>query len=179
MRKSVILILLAAACLTACSPADRPADRPEKQPLPAETVYKGVQCAPAGGGAKAAETPQALWIPDAAALKALENRTAKRRINSGLPEPLADFDFSAHGLLFVYMGRKPTSGYSLALVPEKTFIRGQAALVTLKWQSPAPDAITAQVITHPCLFIRLPKENFTKIRVLDRQGRVKAVTGEP
>jgi len=175
MRKSVILIVLTAVALTGCSPADRP----DKQPLPAETVYKGGQCAPVGEAAKAAETPQALWIPDAAVLKDLEQRTAKRRINSGLPEPIADFDFSAHGLLFVYMGRKPTSGYSLELLPEKTFISGQAAIVTLKWQLPAPDAVTAQVITHPCLFIRLPKGNFSKIRVLDREGGVKAVAGAP
>ena len=174
MRKTVILILLAAAVLTACSPADRA----EKQPLSAETVYKGVHCTPAQQTAEAAETAQALWIPDAAALKNLEKRTAERWIDSGLPEPLADFDFSAHGLLFVYMGRKPTSGYSLQLLPEKSFIRGRAAMVTLKWQTPSPDAITAQVITQPCIFIRLPKGEFTKIRVLDPQGRVKAVAGE-
>lgn len=174
MRKSVILILLAAAALTACSPADRP----DKQPLSATAVYKGQQCGPVPAGTNPPDAPKALWITEAAGLKALGDSMAGRRINDGLPEPVSSFDFSAHGLLFVYMGEKPTSGYSLALVPEKACISGQAAMVTLNWQTPAPDAITAQVVTYPCIFIQLPKGNFSEIRVLDPQGRVKAVAGE-
>ena len=174
MKKTAALILLAAAALMGCLPAERT----DKQPLSATEVYKGQQCGRVASGTQAAEAPQALGITDPAGLKALGENMAGGSINGGLPAPLSDFDFSAHGLLVVYMGQKPTSGYSLTIVPEKACISDQAAMVTLKWQTPAPDAITAQVVTHPCIFIKVPKGDFSKIRILDRQGRVKAVAGE-
>jgi hypothetical protein len=53
------------------------------------------------------------------------------------------------------MGQRPTAGYSLEYIPEKSYSTGSTARITIKQITPPPGAITAQVMTSPCLFLRV------------------------
>lgn len=62
---------------------------------------------------------------------------------SGLPRMIA-----------ISRGEQPTAGYSLSLGEGR--MEGEALHVQVEWRTPAADAVTAQMISHPCLVISLP-----------------------
>jgi len=54
-------------------------------------------------------------------------------------------------------------------------VSGRSATVVLKRIKPEADARVAQVITNPCIWLKLPKESFSTIKILDQAGKLKAV----
>ncbi|MBS3731294.1 MAG: protease complex subunit PrcB family protein [Desulfobacterales bacterium] len=158
------------AALFSCSAAGPQQD---SKALAARTVYQSSTCSPN------IQEPCARWIQNRRELAALF--AAKRRSpdGRGLPAALRDFSFADAGLLLVHMGRKSTSGYSLELLPQSVRRTGHTAVINLKWNAPAADAMVAQVITHPCILIRLPKNGFSGIRVLDSRGRIRVRAERP
>ncbi len=69
-------------------------------------------------------------------------------------------------LFAISKGEMPTPGYSMTLAGAK--LAEQVLTVQVNWQTPAADAVLAQVITHPCLVIAVPVTDAQTLIV--RQG---------
>jgi len=130
------------------------------QPLRAEQVYSAIQC---GSDDKSA---RAAWIADQAAWRQL---SAKLH-----PAPEVGVDFDREGLLLVEMGERATAGYGVDLAAPEVEVRAGTAWVRTRWTMPAPGTINAQVITSPCVVIKLPKGDFDAIRVVDQNDKQRA-----
>jgi len=79
----------------------------------------------------------------------------------------AAVDFSKEMVVGVFLGAKPTAGYGVTIVSATD--EGNVLQVRYRETSPPPDAITAQVITHPYQIVAIPKSpaadvKFEKIR---------------
>jgi hypothetical protein len=46
-------------------------------------------------------------------------------------------------------------------------------VVSVDWIIPEPDSAQAQVITSPCLLLRLDQQDFQHIKILDQNGEIK------
>lgn len=128
-----------------------------------------------------AEMPNALWIAEKAHLKRIFDRVKRRQIGKSAPEWVESVDFKNYGILLVHMGRQPTGGYFLEYVPGHAHISQKTATIVLKWIMPDPDAMVTQVITNPCMMLKMPKAGFDRIAILDQNGRLKAAVdlGQP
>jgi len=82
-------------------------------------------------------------------------------------------DSSAFRVLMVNMGQKPTAGYSFKLEPESCSISQQTAHITLIWTEPAPGMVAAQVITHPFILLKISKEGYDSVEIVDQQGQIR------
>jgi len=77
-------------------------------------------------------------------------------------------------LLFaVSRGDQPTAGYVLRL--EAIRLEPGTAVIDIHWGMPSPDAMVAQVITHPCLVVGVPRQDLDglqRVEVRDQYGTV-------
>ena len=73
------------------------------------------------------------------------------------------------------MGQQRTAGYSIGLTKGGELkIAGGSAEVRVQWKQPQPGMMLAQVITHPCIFIQVPRGEYQLIRVIDQVEKVRA-----
>lgn len=130
--------------------------------LPVGVVRSSLQCGDVSG-------PSVRLISDAAALRAavaLElNMDQSGRAGVELPAP------GTATLLRVDMGERPSTGYALAVVRAEHSER--RLVLHVDWREPPRDAIVAQVVTRPCVIIRLPPVVIEEVRVVDRSGRTR------
>jgi len=131
----------------------------------ASVVRAGAQCGGDGSG------PYARWIATEGALRAAMGSGGV----FGAEAPSPPIDFAREGVLAVYMGQRPTAGYGLALHDPTVAIAGGVGTVVVRFEEPAPGAMVAQVLTSPCLLLRLPREDLREVRVVDPAGAVRAV----
>jgi hypothetical protein len=82
--------------------------------------------------------------------------------------------FNSERVFIISMGLHPTAGYSLSLAHARARLDHGVATIPLTWHEPAPGAITAQVITQPCLIVALEKRQYTGVRVVDQSGVERA-----
>lgn len=77
-------------------------------------------------------------------------------------------------LLFaISRGEQPTAGYQLRL--EATHREPGTAVLDVHWTTPPADAVVAQVITHPCLVVGVPRqdvEGLERVEARDQYGTV-------
>lgn len=115
--------------------------------------------------------PAVIWIQQSEELK---------RLYAGFPgiqqHTPPSVDFANEGVLLIAMGQHPTAGYGLVLEPNSVQLGDSTLKVTVAWQEPAPGYLQAQVITHPCLLLKLPAVPFRHIQVLDSDGHVRLQT---
>nr|WP_252738133.1 protease complex subunit PrcB family protein [Marinobacter salexigens] len=78
-------------------------------------------------------------------------------------QQLRQVDLAKEHLLFVTLGERPTSGYSLSLSSAQSTTSTLQLAVTMR--SPAPGTMTAQVITSPCVVVAVPARDWSQIRV--------------
>jgi hypothetical protein len=117
----------------------------------------------------------AVWITDEKGfVSALNMINGLKLGGSAVSAP--GVDFGHYGVLLVRMGRKPTSGYGIELASKEVDVQNQTAVVKVRWIEPARGAILAQMITNPCLMIKIAKGSYTSIRVVDQNGIVRAET---
>jgi hypothetical protein len=134
-------------------------------PLTAEVLYSTDQC-----GA-AATRATVVWI---------DNPQSLARIYRGfpmlpsLPPPLVDFARS--GVLLIGMGQRPTAGYGLALAEGSPQLKGDTLEIRVNWSEPAPDRLQAQVLTAPCLLLKIPATPFRQVTIIDQTGQVRVNT---
>jgi hypothetical protein len=130
------------------------------EPLRAEQLYAGSHC-----GREKPE-PEARWIADADAY-----RQRFRQLDPSARRPPPAVRFAESIVVLVELGRKPTAGYGISLAEPTVKVDGGNAELRLHWQAPAPDAMSAQVITSPCVLVRLPRGDYSRVVVLDQQGQ--------
>lgn len=135
--------------------------------LDAEVLQSGLYC---GGDAS---HPTARWITRRSELDRLRQQLAMQ----GTPAlELSKVDFSREGILLIAMGQRPTGGYRLTLGSQPVRVEADTLIVPVNWTEPAPGFAQIQVITSPCLLIKLPAVSFQRIQVTDRQGEVRIET---
>ena len=153
-------LALLPACATQHSPAGTGAATQGDEVL-VELVFNSGQC---GGAAREA----ALTRLDATALAAFVARHEARggSFDAGALDPQRET------ILLVEMGQKPTAGYGLGLAEMPARLVGTTLEIPFRWSEPAPGAITAQVLTSPCVLLRLDAGEARSVRIVDEQGRV-------
>lgn len=151
----VILVLALAGCAQSGGPVMNNANPP------IATLQSLDQC----GGLN---YPAVRWIADPG-----EWRTVYAQIQNQwmTPPPPPAVDFPREGVLLVAMGQRPSAGYVLTLIDEVATVRDGLLTVRVNWREPAPGRRRAQVITTPCLLATLPDAGFTRIQIVDQQGR--------
>lgn len=130
--------------------------------VPVTVVRGGAQC----GGA--AEGPSVRRLASAAELAG-----AFAGELGGPPPPVLDFREAA--VLLVASGRRPTAGHAVELAAPKAPVKGGVALVQVTLRAPEPGAITAQVVTSPCLVVALPAAGLAEVKVADGTRAIGAV----
>ncbi|MBX3706045.1 MAG: protease complex subunit PrcB family protein [Pseudomonadales bacterium] len=86
----------------------------------------------------------------------------------GTTEPTAPAAAANTLLVALSRGPQPTPGFGFTL--RGVTARGTVALIETTWRTPPPDAILAQVMTHPCLVVGLPRGNLRRIEAFDQSG---------
>jgi hypothetical protein len=157
---------LAAAIAAGCAGAVPPGAA-----APVEVIYAGAQC-----GSQDTEE-RATYIADAATLARSYAATRRFILNGDTPPPAVDF--SREAALLVSMGTKPTAGFGLSLTDKPARIFGNTLEVILDWQSPPRGSAVAQVLTSPCLILKIPRDGYNEIRVFNRAGRTRARLNRP
>ncbi|MFO1431135.1 MAG: protease complex subunit PrcB family protein [Candidatus Competibacteraceae bacterium] len=158
------LLLVVNGLLCSLPSCAQPANSTAEQtgPLTAEVLYSTNQC-----GLEAAQ-PTAVWI---------DNPQSLARIYRGFPvlpsiQP-PPVDFTRSGVLMIGMGQQPTAGYGLSLAEDSPLLKGETLEIRVNWQEPAPGRLLAQVLTAPCLLLKLPAVPFQQVMVIDQNGQVR------
>lgn len=73
----------------------------------------------------------------------------------------------------IEIGDRPTGGHGLA-VSRAAVLRGELVILSATFVSPAPDRLVTQVLTSPCVLVRLPPGRYGAIEVQDQNGAVRA-----
>jgi hypothetical protein len=75
----------------------------------------------------------------------------------GSSRPLPDIDFSREMVVGVFLGSRPTAGFAVEIVGYRE--AGSDVVVQYRETTPAPDAITAQVIVSPYHLVTIPRRS--------------------
>lgn len=157
------LVVSGAALALACASSGK------RLPAPPSVEVAIVRASPQCGGEHSA--PSARWLGTEGAFRA-----AMGAGGAFGAEPEPPVDFKREGVLAVYMGQRPTAGFSLALADPKVAIAGGVGTVVIDFREPAPGLMQAQVLTSPCLLVRFPRVDVRELRVVDPGGTVRAST---
>lgn len=114
--------------------------------------------------------PVVRWIADASEWRDLYARINSQWMN---PPPPPAVDFPRKGVLLIAMGQRSSAGYGLILADDVANVRNGVLTVGVDWREPPTGSWRAQVMTSPCLLATVPDAGFTRIRVVDREGRVR------
>ena len=95
-------------------------------------------------------------------------------IVSPSPQQTPIVDFTQNGVLLLSMGQQRTGGYAIRLIDEAMHVAGGSAEIKVRWQEPDPGMMVAQVITHPCVFIKVPRGEYRIVRAIDQNNKVRA-----
>lgn len=153
------------------------------------TVLAG--CAQPGGSAAGAATvpiaalssqgqcggldrPAVRWIGGSGEWRDLYTRVNSPWMN---PPPPPAVDFPREGVLLIAMGQRSTAGYGLALADDTAIVRDGVLTVRVDWREPPPGYRRAQVMTSPCLLAVVQDAGFSRIQVVDREGRLRLEGG--
>lgn len=129
----------------------------------AVSLFTGQDCG------EVADEAAAHWLNDEAAYQAELQKIMD--VRPGSTAGLLPVDFSRQGVLCIAMGFKPTAGFSLGLASGEVTVDNKTATVRITWNEPPVGALVPQMLTSPCLLVRLPKLGFTAVRVVDQAGR--------
>lgn len=116
------------------------------------------------------QQPTVQWITDAQQLRQRYQQLA----GQSPTKPTAPvIDFARESVLLIGMGQHPTGGYLLNYQQQPIRYDGEILAVEVSWQEPLPGYKQAQVLTSPCLLLRLPKVEVERVRVLDQEQQVR------
>ena len=159
MKRPVWITLATLALGVGCAQPEAGTDAA----LPVQALYSDSQCV-------GLERTTVVWIADAEAWRSWHGRITSARLPA--PSPPA-VDFSREGVLVLAMGSRSTAGYGLSLAEKSAVVREGVLTVRVDWSEPPPGALLAQVMTSPCLLMKVPTAPFDQIRVVDQQGRMR------
>ncbi len=82
-------------------------------------------------------------------------------------------DDDSFWLVRVDMGQQPSGGYGLKLISDKLAIKDQTASFALQWAKPEAGSVQMQMLTYPCLYLKVAKGDYARLEVVDKEGTVK------
>lgn len=89
-------------------------------------------------------------------------------------ESVPDISFNSNAVLVVDGGSHPNAGYSLRLIDVK--IEEHILRVNIEFFRPEDNRMQAQVVTHPCIAIRVPAGGYDRVELYDmNQSRLAIV----
>ncbi|MDH3527916.1 MAG: protease complex subunit PrcB family protein [Gammaproteobacteria bacterium] len=163
MKYLVNNLILTAIVLAGCNSAMRGEASPKA--LTAQTIYRSMLCA----GQQAA--PVLRWITAEDAYQEMYPGIVPDHPD-GHPVSAPTVDFSEDAVLLISMGQRRTAGYNLELSRDLLRLRNGELTLPVVWTEPADGLFVAQVITHPCLIITLPRRDIRSVTVIDQNGSV-------
>ncbi len=166
----ILIYVLLLVVVSGCGANDQ-ATRPAPD-LMASTLFSRDQC----NTGKNHET--AVWIDSQKVLADVLRDINIHIISDDLPV-LPHVDFNTEAVLLVAMGQQPSSGYHLSLADPVIAVTDDTANIMLEWHHPEQGLITASVITHPCLLIKLPLSDYSSVIVWDTLGKIRASLAVP
>jgi hypothetical protein len=143
MLKLALVLVLAPLC--ACRPErttrlddDAPTARKAAKPEPGSTVmeWKGQQ----GGSAGAAS-------------RVILDKDAWESLWRDLSRPAPPFDFAERAAIALFAGERPTGGYGIEIVSE----RSQGDDYVVRWRVRAPSGFATQAFTNPWIVREVPR----------------------
>jgi len=137
-----------------------------------ESLYSSRQC----GAADA--TSRATWVSSSAQLQQIM-KGVKRRPFGSEPEVSLNVDFDRHIAVFIEMGQRPTLGYGLVLRDTTATVVQESAEITLEWMTPARGSMVGQMITSPCLLLKVERGNYRALWFKDTQGQRRVHVSRP
>jgi hypothetical protein len=109
----------------------------------------------------------ATWIRSEDAFRRMLSKCSATFIGE-IHRQTPSVDFQRFGVLAVEMGEQRTAGYGFDRNAIRAFVVNKTAVVELVVNRPAPGAITAAMMTSPCILIRLPADAYRHIRIQDQ-----------
>lgn len=161
---AVALLFLLAACTANSQSQDANAATGTNMSLKITTVHASSQCGP---------TVTTQWISSQQQFETLFRASQQQMISPEPPHP-SSIDFTRYGVVLVSMGQQRTGGYMIELAQEELAVRNDTAQITVRWREPEPGMMVAQVLTHPCVFLRVPRADYQSVRVVDQENKVRA-----
>ena len=155
---------LVVPCLCACASA---ASVPTSVSI--ETVFASERC-------NVGKEERAAWLRDEAEFRALWARVTRWRLD---PPPVPVIDWLDEIAVLVSMGTHPTSGYTLDLAGDTADIVDGTLVLPVFWVEPDPGSPRLQVITSPCLLLKMKRLSVTKLKIVDQNGRVRTEISTP
>lgn len=161
---STVLLLLLAAC-SASSQSSHANDSKDKEPsLKVVNLYDSTQCG-------TAVTTQ--WISNQETFATVFRAARQQMIFPASSQP-PSIDFARYGVVLVSMGQQRTGGYAVELAQEELAVGHDTAQIAIRWREPEPGMIVTQALTHPCVFLQVPRANYHSVRVVDQNNQVRA-----
>jgi len=151
---ALLLLLLSGAGPGGCSAGREVAVR---------TLGGGLQC----GGASAGTSARRL-VSSAELAEALSR-------GLGAAPILPPVNWGTEAVVLVSAGQRSSAGYGVELVSQKAPVREGAAAVRVALSSPPAGAMTAQVMTSPCLVVAMPRQGLLAVAVLDGERPIATV----
>ena len=84
----------------------------------------------------------------------------------------SQIDWLKQKALRINMGQQPNMGYSLAYQGGAEIIDGRLR-IPVKWNTPQPGMMYAQMLVEPCLLLSIPRQGYNSIEVVDQDGRLR------
>ncbi|HEY5602571.1 MAG TPA: protease complex subunit PrcB family protein [Gammaproteobacteria bacterium] len=137
---------------------------PPAMSLTITVLHASSQCAP---------SVSTQWIASQAQFATLFQATQSHMI-SPAPPPAPAVDFSQFGVVLLSMGQQRSGGYAIKLAQEELSMHQDFAEIAVYWQEPQPGMMVTQAITHPCIFLRVPRGNYQRVRVVDQNNKLRA-----
>ncbi len=67
--------------------------------------------------------------------------------------------------VLVYLGMKPSLGYSVALSKQQSYVQGSELFLNVDQIAPGPGQMVAQMLSYPCGLLTIPDQGYNKITV--------------
>ena len=167
MMKTTALTLTLLLLSAACQPWAAGHRQQDGKPT-VEAIYTGLHCG------RSETSPQAKWVDDAQQLEVSVKRI-QRNILGSKPMDFGKLDFQHEFVLAIKMGQQPTLGHRIELLgTDGLRIAQKQAHITLNWAHPPADALAAQMVSSPCLLLKLKRGDYTSVQIHDTQGTIRA-----
>lgn len=132
-----------------------------------ETLYSSLSC-----GGSSHQEPSPSWLESQEQLN-LTWENLQSNLLGGKRPVAPQVDFATHNVLLIRMGMQKSGGYRLELTKKTAIIEDHTAIIHINWIEPDEGAFVTQVITSPCLLLKLERGNYRTIHVKDQFGKLR------
>ena len=158
-RPSSAAGLLAVLLLSGAGPGGCSAERE----VAVRMLGSGLQC----GGASAGTSARRL-VSSAELVEALAR-------GLGAAPVLPPVNWGTEAVVLVSAGQRSSAGYGVELASQMAPVKEGAAAVRVSLTSPPAGAVSAQVMTSPCLVVAMPRDGLRAVAVLDGERVIATV----